>query len=308
MHAPAEGNSDLFGYRQIPASLPKINGVEFDAYLTCNGSLCYSGQEVIFSDPIPRADVRRVIRNAAELGRPVSVATRERLAANGTDVDLADYYSFANLELTVAEDFSEVSRQDVYQVMLGCREKDYPSILKGVSGARITASWDRAADVIPVNSGKGTGIQLVIASGPFKGGKVVEELVSTESLPKTFLTLAGVDVGDKMIGENLVDISEKKYDESRPNEVFTQISESRVGRCVRTADFTYSVYAPGVHGGVAAASDVYADDFLYDMRVDPHQLNNVVADPAYAEIKADMRKRLLKWLEKAEGAHPTIID
>lgn len=46
----------------------------------------------------------------------------------------------------------------------------------------------------------------------------------------------------------------------------------------------------------------------YDMRVDPHQLNNVVADPAYAEIKADMRKRLLKWLEKAEGAHPTIID
>ena len=149
---------------------------------------------------------------------------------------------------------------------------------------------------------------LVIAGGPFKGGKVVEELVSTESLPKTFLALAGVDVGDKMIGENLVDVFEKKYDESRPNEVFAQISESRVGRCVRTADFTYSVYAPGVHGGVAAASDVYADDFLYDMRVDPHQLNNVVADPAYAEIKADMRKRLLKWLEKAEGAHPTITD
>ena len=151
-------------------------------------------------------------------------------------------------------------------------------------------------------------VPLVIAGGPFKGGKVVEELVSTASLPKTFLALAGVDVGDKMIGENLVDVFEKKYDESRPNEVFAQISESRVGRCVRTADFTYSVYAPGVHGGVAAASDVYADDFLYDMRVDPHQLNNVVADPAYAEIKADMRKRLLKWLEKAEGAHPTITD
>ena len=145
-----------------PASLPKIDGVEFDAYLTCNGSLCYSGQDVIFSDPIPAEDVQKVIRNAAELGRPVSVATGKRLAANGTDVDLADYYSFANLELTVAEDFSEVSRQDVYQVMLGCREKDYPSILKNVSGARITASWDRAADVIPVNSGKGTGIQQIL--------------------------------------------------------------------------------------------------------------------------------------------------
>ena len=41
-------------------------------------------------------------------------------------------------------------------------------------------------------------VPLVIAGGPFKGGKVVEELVSTESLPKTFLALAGVDVGDKL--------------------------------------------------------------------------------------------------------------
>ena len=150
-------------------------------------------------------------------------------------------------------------------------------------------------------------VPLVIAGGPFKGGRVVEELVSTESLPKTFLALAGVDVGDQMIGENLLDVAEKKND-CRPNEVFAQISESRVGRCIRTADFTYSVYAPGVHGGAAAASDVYADDFLYDMRVDPYQLNNVVTDPAYAEVKADLRVRLLKWLEKAEGAHPVIID
>ena len=110
-----------------------------------------------------------------------------------------------------------------------------------------------------------------------------------------------------VIGENLLDVVEQKT-EGRANEVFAQISESRVGRCIRTPEFTYSVYAPGVHGGVAAASDIYADDFLYDMRVDPYQLNNVVADPAYAEIKAELRQRLLKWLEKAEGAHPTITD
>ena len=150
-------------------------------------------------------------------------------------------------------------------------------------------------------------VPLVIAGGPFKGGRVVEELVSTESLPKTFLALAGVDVGDGMIGENLLDVVEKK-DPDRPNEVFAQISESRVGRCIRTPEFTYSVYAPGLHGAVAAASDVYADDFLYDMRTDPHQLNNVVADPAYAAVKAELRQRLLKWLEKAEGAHPVIVD
>ena len=139
------------------------------------------------------------------------------------------------------------------------------------------------------------------------GGVAVEELVSTESLPKTILAMAGVDVGDAMIGENLLDVVEKKND-SRPNQVFAQISESRIGRCVRTPRYTYSVYAPGMNGGEAASSDVYADDFLYDMEKDPYQLNNVVDSPDYADVKLDMRKRLLDWIEKAEGKRPVIQD
>ncbi len=150
-------------------------------------------------------------------------------------------------------------------------------------------------------------VPLVIAGGPYRGGRAVEELVSTASLPKTILALAGVDVGDAMIGENLLDVVEKKAD-NRLNEIFAQISESRVGRCIRTARYTYSVYAPGVNGGAAAASDRYADDFLYDMDQDPHQLNNVVADPAYAQVKAELRKRLLDWIWRAEGARPVITD
>ncbi len=150
-------------------------------------------------------------------------------------------------------------------------------------------------------------VPLVIAGGPYRGGRAVEELVSTASLPKTILALAGVDVGDAMIGENLLDVVEKKAD-NRPNEIFAQISESRVGRCIRTARYTYSVYAPGVNGGAAAASDLYADDFLYDMEQDPYQLNNVVADPAYAQVKAALRERLLDWIWRAEGTRPVITD
>ena len=150
-------------------------------------------------------------------------------------------------------------------------------------------------------------VPLVIAGGPYKGGVAVEELVSTESLPKTILAIAGVDVGDAMIGENLLDVVQKKND-NRPNQVFAQISESRVGRCIRTPDFLYSVYAPGINGGEAASADTYADDFLYDLKADPWQLHNVVDDPAYNEAKRDLRDRLLDWIEKAEGARPVILD
>ncbi len=150
-------------------------------------------------------------------------------------------------------------------------------------------------------------VPLVIAGGPFRGGVAVEELVSTASLPKTILALAGVDVGEDMIGENLLDVVEKR-DPSRPNEVFAQISESRVGRCIRTPRYTYSVYAPGVDGGTVPAADIYADDFLYDMERDPYQLNNVVSDLAYAQVKAELRGRLLEWIWRAEGRRPAILD
>lgn len=150
-------------------------------------------------------------------------------------------------------------------------------------------------------------VPLVIAGGPFRGGIAVEELVSTASLPKTILALAGVDAGEAMIGEDLLDVVQKK-DPNRPNEIFAQISESRVGRCIRTARYTYSVYAPGVNGFEAAGADRYADDFLYDMKRDPYQLNNVVADPAYAQVKAELRKRLLAQIERAEGVRPVITD
>ncbi len=150
-------------------------------------------------------------------------------------------------------------------------------------------------------------VPLVIAGGPYQGGKVVEELVSTESLPKTILALAGVDIGENMIGENLLDVVEHKNPD-RANEVFAQISESRVGRAIRTAEYTYSVYAPNCNGNQVASSPIYADDFLYDLKKDPNQLYNVVENVEYREIKQKLRVRLLDWIEKAEGYRPIIED
>ncbi len=150
-------------------------------------------------------------------------------------------------------------------------------------------------------------VPLVIAGGPYTGGRVVEELVSTESLPKTILAMAGVDVGDKMIGENLLDVVEGRNPQ-RENRVFAQISESRVGRCIRTPQYLYAVFAPDAHGFFDARADRYADDYLYDMSVDPWQFNNVVKDPAYAQVKARLRRELLDWIQQAEGYRPIILD
>ena len=150
-------------------------------------------------------------------------------------------------------------------------------------------------------------VPFIIRGDVFAGGQVEKRLVSTASLPKTILSIAGIDVGDRMIGEDLRALVTSR-DENRPNEVFAQISESRVGRCVRTADFLYAVYAPGVNGEERGAADVYADDFLYDLRQDPHEMRNLIADPAYDGVRLALREKLLAWILRAEGAAPQIVD
>ena len=150
-------------------------------------------------------------------------------------------------------------------------------------------------------------VPLVIRGGSFSTGKAVEQLVSTESLPKTILGLAGIDVGQRMIGEDLASLI-NGTDEGRANEIFAQISESRVGRAIRTARYKYAVYAPGLNGGAVASSDCYVDDFLYDLESDPHELHNVVCERAYEHVKLELRSRLKAWIFKAERKEVSIED
>lgn len=150
-------------------------------------------------------------------------------------------------------------------------------------------------------------VPLVIRGGDYTGGITVDDLVSTASLPKTILSIAGVDVGDRMVGENLLDVVRHVQD-NRCNEVYAQVSESRVGRVLRTPRYAYAVVAPGLNGGVAMDSDSYVDDFLYDLEKDPYEITNVVADPSYSQVKQMLREHLLNWIRQSEHKEPVITD
>ena len=105
-----------------PLIVPKFDGVEFDVFLTYNGSFCYNMTGDIFVSPIPPQDVQTLIQNAAALGRPVSVAGRTQLLSNGTDDDLAAYYAIGGRAPVISDKFDEVSRGEVFQLLMGCRE------------------------------------------------------------------------------------------------------------------------------------------------------------------------------------------
>lgn len=145
-------------------NIPKFENVAFDAYLSFNASYCYNKDGVIYKNPIAKEEVHKIIENAKKIGRPVSLASASRMGANGSDQDLIDYYAMAKhvVEVVDEADFEKLKNEDIYQIMLGCRKEEYASILKEVSGAKITAWWPRAIDVIPADGGKGVGIGKIL--------------------------------------------------------------------------------------------------------------------------------------------------
>lgn len=147
-----------------PMTVPRFEGWEPDVFLTFNGSYCYNRQQVIYKNPLTTEDAKQIVKNAAAIGRPVSAATSKKLAANGRDKDLVDYFSIARLEVDVSDEFDEMIENDeVYQIMSGGVESEYPAFLRDVENAKIAAWWDRAMDIIPADSGKGVGIEHVLA-------------------------------------------------------------------------------------------------------------------------------------------------
>lgn len=147
---------------RCPIIIPDMGGVQFDACLAFNGSLCFRGDEVIHSNPLLAEDVQTIIENGRRMKRPVSLATRDRIVANGNGGDLAEYYRVVKLELKETPDFDQVIHQPVYQFMVAARPEEYDQLIAGTRNAKIVAWWDRAVDIIPGNGDKGVGIRKIL--------------------------------------------------------------------------------------------------------------------------------------------------
>lgn len=143
-----------------PFVVPKFD-IEFDCYLTFNGSYCAQKEQVIYKNPIPHEDVLKIIENAKKINRPVTISSSIDIGSNGYDKDLDDYFSIANQKLIVTDKFNDILKQDIYQMMIGGNQEVYEQALMNTTNAKTTAWWTRAADIIPANGGKGIAVNKV---------------------------------------------------------------------------------------------------------------------------------------------------
>lgn len=141
---------------------------------------------------------------------------------------------------------------------------------------------------------------LVFGGGAVQKAEQNESLVSLIDLPATLLHLAGIPIPGSYAG-NILPVN--GYDAKERDCVFVQISESQIGRCVRTKKWKYSVRAIG-SGQLGHSAAHYFDDFLYDLVNDPLEKTNLVNSKEHTSVLQEMRALLAREMVNAGERKP----
>ena len=89
-------------------------------------------------------------------------------------------------------------------------------------------------------------------------------------------------------------------------DVFIQISESQVGRAVRTQRWKYGVVAREADGWDDMNAERYTEAYLYNLQADPYELANLAGLSTHREVSYALQKRLVKRMVAAGEKEPVI--
>jgi arylsulfatase A-like enzyme len=148
-------------------------------------------------------------------------------------------------------------------------------------------------------------VPTVFCGPGFEGGGQRRELVSLIDLPPTLLDAAGLPVPAEMQGASLMPLLRRETTEWR-DDMFVQISESHIGRAIRTGRWKYALRAPQQAEDDRGSASLYVEDCLYDLQADPYELNNLLGKESHAPVTQVLRERLLRRMEEAGEGVPQI--
>jgi N-sulfoglucosamine sulfohydrolase len=162
---------------------------------------------------------------------------------------------------------------------------------------------------------RGLGVSLILRGpGGFQGGRVVEEMVSHLDIYPTLCDLAGIEHPTYLQGSSLLPLVRGEVDHLH-DELFAEITYHAAyepQRAVRTDRYKLIRRFEPLEGPVlpnvddGPTKDALVDlgwfgwareeERLHDLLLDPSESHNLIADPAYAAVARDLRRRLHRWM------------
>ena len=150
-------------------------------------------------------------------------------------------------------------------------------------------------------------IPMAFNGGVFSGGGCLQGMVSLVDVAPTLLDACGIPVPPDQQGRSILPLLRDRKNADWPDDVFVQISESQVGRCIRTRRWKYAVEALDRDPWNDSGADRYTETFLYDLEHDPHELANLVGYTSHRAVADVLAERLKKRMREAGEPVPEII-
>ena len=147
-------------------------------------------------------------------------------------------------------------------------------------------------------------VPFIISQKTVTGAGVTdsEHLISIcEDMIPTMCDYAGVKPPQGLRGKSIRLLAEGKEVPWRDQVVAETTFYNKVnGRMLRTGRYKYTCYYD------TTKKHNTQRELLIDMQADPGEMNNLIVDPASAEILKDMRQRLKAWCKQTKDSFPVI--
>ncbi len=165
----------------------------------------------------------------------------------------------------------------------------------------------------------GCGVMLIMSGpGGFAGGRACDALVSQVDVFPTICDVLEIEHPDWLQGSSLMPLVRGEAEEIH-DEIFTEVTYHAAYepmRSVRTKRHNYVRRFDGRTRPVLCNCDASiskqvwldagwssrapAEEELYDLIFDPNEVRNVADEAAYADVKADLRARLEKYMAETD--------
>ena len=147
---------------------------------------------------------------------------------------------------------------------------------------------------------------MVLCGGRYDSGREVKQLVSLVDVVPTLLETAEIVLPDGLQGRSLLPLMDQRVPDWRDS-VFIQISETQIGRAVRTERWMYGVMGTEGDPWIDFASSAYSGTYLYDLKADPFELHNLINYISHQSIEIELQKLLSFHMHQAGEVDFTLL-
>lgn len=141
-----------------------LGDMEFDGYVTLNGSYCYAGRDkVIYRRMIPAEDIQNlvgVLENREQF--PCIFVREEDAFVNGQYGKVRELLRMINLPEPPVKDVTEALQKDVLQLLAFFTPEQEKRVMAAMPHCEATRWTDIFADVVPAGGSKKIGLEKML--------------------------------------------------------------------------------------------------------------------------------------------------